>query len=157
VAEPISFEINGHAYKARRMNAFQQWNVARKVSPIVAKTMTPDTLRQAVALMPKGDGANGDLDGFLGLVGSIVPPALQALADMSDKDSMEIITACLATVQVQRDGIWANVYSAGGLMFDDIDMLEMMAIVVRVVMGNLAGFSFASLSNLIPGTQPQAA
>lgn len=156
MAEPITFEIAGKQYKAKRMNPFEQLKLTTKLAPVVAKVLSPDTLKQAIALMPKGEGSEGDLDGFLELVGNVIPSALQALSDMSEADLMGVVTKCLVTVQRQDGAMWAAIYSAGGLMYEDIDMLTMMAIVVRVIVGNVGGFTFASLSNLIPGISEAA-
>lgn len=158
----IEFEVNTHKYKTSKMNVMSQWAIARRIAPVVANIMTPDLLKQVVSLVPKSmtiDGSSGqpviEMDKVLELFSGIFQPFIEAISKMSDEDSEFVINHCLAVVHRNTGGGWTAVKPQNsGLMFEDIDMLEMMQIVFRVIIDTVGNFSFASLSNLLPqGTQ----
>jgi hypothetical protein len=64
----------------------------------------------------------------------------QTLADVSDDDSNAIIHPCLAVVSRQNGTVYTSIFTSGQLMFDDIDMMDMLQIVARVVGDSLGNF-----------------
>ena len=160
------FTINGHAYKTARLDVMVQWAVARRLAPILAEILSPDLIKRGAKLLPKfvnmaqGKSDEGDTKlledpnfvEFLELLASAFKPFMTALASLPEQDSDFIISTCLAATQRQQGvGGWATVKPHGSpMMFADIDMVQMLAIVVRVIMFNLSGFSFASLLELAP-------
>lgn len=158
------FTIQGHTYKTARLDAMSQWAVARRLAPVVAKTLTPDLIKRGVALMPKFAAMQGNKDTnamedpafgeFLELIASLANPFMEAMAEMPDEHSEFVINTCLRATHRQQGPGWAPVKSGSApIQFADIDMVVMLQIVVRVVLFNLAGFSFASLLELAPATQ----
>lgn len=157
----IKFEINGVSYQTSKMDVFIQWGVARRLAPVIAGILTPDVLKQSMALVPKTiDGQTGnpviEMDKVLGLFSGVFNPFIEALAKMPDADNQYVIDNCLACVQrEQKSGGWATVKPIGNslMMFNDIDLLVMMQLVFRVILDSVGNFSFASLSNLLPPIQ----
>lgn len=146
----IEFEINTHRYKTSKMGVMTQWAIARRIAPVVAHVMTPELMKNVMAL--KGpDDAPVDIGKMMELFSGIFNPLVDALSQMKDEDNEFVINHCLATVNRQTGGGWTVLKPMGsGLMFEDIDLLEMMQIVFRVIIGTVGNFSFASLSNLVP-------
>jgi len=160
------FSINGHSYKTARLDAMSQWAVARRLAPVVAKTFTPEAIKKGVQLLPKfaalqerkpeQDGnliQDPNFTEFLELLASLAQPFMEALAEMPDDDSTFVINMCLSvTHRAQATGGWSVIKPANSkIMFEDIQLPELLQIVFHVVMDNLAGFSFASLS--LPAAQ----
>lgn len=144
----IEFEINTHKYKTSKMGVMTQWAIARRIAPVVAHIMTPDLLKSFMSL--KGTDEGTDPGKMMELFSGIFNPLAYALSQMNDEDNEYVINHCLAVVYRQSGGGWTIIKPLGsGLMFEaDIDLLEMMQIVVRVIVDTVGNFSFASLSNL---------
>lgn len=127
----IEFEVGGHRYKASPLNAKMQWNVARRLAPVMAGMA----------------GAEGE---------NIFTQIAKSVSGLSDADSDYVIDAVLATVLREQgaDKGWASVMTKGGaMMFDDIDMAAMLQIVFRVLQEQLSGFFTALLS--LSADQPE--
>ncbi|MCX5516235.1 hypothetical protein C3941_19795 [Kaistia algarum] len=129
------FEVGGIAYKSRKMDAFQQFHVARKLTPAVAPFM-----QSLAPMLAAGAGLGDDL------VGAMMP-LMQAIAAMPAEDCDFVIQSCLAVVDRQQSGGagWSPVFNrdAKRMMFEDIDMPQMLAITVRVIQDNVGSFSAA--------------
>lgn len=131
------FEVAGTAYKSRKMDAFQQFHIARKLTPAVAPFM-----HSLAPLLAISSGAVQPAD----MVDALMP-LMQAIAAMPTEDCDFVIHSCLAVVDRQQPGGlgWAPLFNreAKRMMFDDIDMPQMMAITARVIQDNVASFSNA--------------
>lgn len=155
----LEFSIGAHKYKARKLDTMKQWGVARRIAPVVTKVMDPALLKRAAAVLQNTPGdennhAAQNLDAFLELIAATAQPFMDGLAEMGDEDSEYVINTCAATVQREQPTGWADINPGGrGLMFDDIDLPELIQIVVRVILGNVANFSPASLSFLVAAPQ----
>lgn len=114
-------EVGGHKYRIGRMDARKQFHVARRLSPLLA-----------------GMGGLGDKSaGFA----AALAPLTEALSSMSDEDVDYVLDACLGVChRLQQDGRPAPVMTRSGLMFDDIDMAQMIQLAVKVIKENLGGF-----------------
>lgn len=128
------FEVGGVQYRSGRMNAFQQFHVGRKLAPIFGK-MGP-------SLMTMGSPDTATM--------GLLAPILDALAEMPEDDCNYILFRCLAVVQrFQPPSSWAQVWNepAKRLMFDDIDVQNMLQITWHVLEDNLGNFLLAPNSN----------
>jgi hypothetical protein len=133
--------VNGNTYRIGKMPVMQQFHVARRLAPVLSGVI--DALKAAgldpvkLATMPPGSKL-GDVDPF-----AMVEPLGDVLAKVSDDDSEYIIGACLQCVsRAQPNGTgWAFVWvPRGGLMFQDMELPEMLQLVWKVLESNLAGF-----------------
>jgi hypothetical protein len=125
------FEVNGERYRADKLSAFQQFHIARRLSPL---------------LLALGPGNGNPLASFG-----------QALAQMKDEDGEYIITTCLAGVQRfnKESGNWAPVWNAAAkrAMFVDLyDFGALFPIVTKVVENNLTNFLDALPTGLVAGS-----
>jgi hypothetical protein len=132
------FEVAGKQYRSAKMNAFQQFHVARKLGPIFAK-LGPNAIRT---------------DPDASLI-DMLEPVVDALAAMPEEDCNYILFRCLAVVQRGDAGRWTPIWNenAKRLMFEDIDMSEMIQICMQVLGDNLGPFIAAPGLNTI---QPQS-
>ncbi|MEA1228765.1 hypothetical protein ODQ17_05260 [Acinetobacter sp. IRS14] len=132
-------EINGIEYTIGRLNAVDQFHVSRKVAPIVPKLMP------IIAEVAKGDlakaidsidgGKRGDLTDLQPLADSL-SPLMEAFAQMPDEDVNYIIFKCLSVAK--RGG--AVVCRNNTIMFDDIDMTQLLPLVIATIRVNLGNF-----------------
>jgi|SRR5690348_9329885 len=138
----MQFEINGHQYQSAKLDAFKQFHVARRLAPLlsgVSAALKSTGVAPAPAegeATPSQDAApRADFADFL-------EPMADALAHMPDADCDYILFTCLSVVQRQQGNGWAKVVAPGSrsMMFEDIDMGEMIGITLKVVQENIGGF-----------------
>ena len=139
-----TFQAGGHSYRAGRLSTFDQLELAT-------------TLRQVffnMALLEKAAEADGKpmdeashaqaVCGFLGTV--------------SAEERRTAVDTCLGAVSRRRDNtdLWDPVTQGGQLMFQDLDLPELMVIVYRVAHHN-GLFRFFSVSPDTGGSLPLVA
>lgn len=145
-------KIGEFAYRIGRLSAKQQWNVVRRLAPVLAaagpafKTWlsVSDTARRVADAAAAGEAADamvsvGDsLDELFGAFG----PLATALGELSDDASDYVINACLSVCQVNRQGsTWAALTTRGGdLMFDNLSMATMLRLTMLVLKDNVSSF-----------------
>lgn len=114
-------EVGGQKYRIGRIDARKQFHVARRLAPLLA-----------------GMSAGGQGEGFAAFIG----PLTDALSGMSDEDVDYVLDVCLGVCQrIQSNGQGALVIARGGsLMFEDMDMGQMIQLAVKVIQQNLGGF-----------------
>lgn len=135
----MQFELKGHQYQSGKLDAFKQFHVARRLAPLLSGVGA--ALKGNGEQPKQGDGEaaaaaqKADFSDFL-------EPMADALAHMPDADCDYILFTCLAVVQRQQGNGWAKVLAQGSrsLMFDDIDMGEMIGITMKVIQENIGGF-----------------
>lgn len=114
---------------ASKLNAFDQLNIARKLSAAFP-------LIKAVV-----DKENDGKDKSILVV--------MALGMLSDSNSQYVMEKCLSTiVKVQDSGALAKVFSNGNLMFDDLTLQDITEITAEVIEENLGNFLNTALSGL---------
>lgn len=115
-------EVGGQKYRIGRIDARKQFHVARRLAPLLA----------GMSAAPEKS------TGFAAFIG----PLTDALSGMSDEDVDYVLDVCLGVCQrMQPNGQGAPVIArSGGLMFEDIDMGQMIQLAVKVIQENLGGF-----------------
>lgn len=74
------------------------------------------------------------------------------LSNLSDEDSEYVTNKCLwAVTMKQANGQSARIMSAGGLMFQHIDLNVILELTVEVILENLGDFFKDALSSLVAG------
>ena len=125
------FEVAGHKYRAGRLDAMTQFHVTRRLGPALVVAGVTFKMMQ--------EGMRTTLEDWVAVAG----PIMEVVSKMSDTDVDYIIFRCLAVVQ-RRDGDrWAPVLTQDrdALMYQDLDMAEMLRLTVEVLRGNLANFA----------------
>jgi hypothetical protein len=150
----IEFKVGAHNYRARKMNAFQQFHCARRLAPVISEVFTNEELREALeaAQATRQDDATTGLDGLKGFL-VVAKPFARALSHVTDEDCNYVLQMCLQMTQRLSGAngsaaTWADVWNprANRIMFDDIDNLPtLMRICNEVLQDNLTGFFFGVL------------
>jgi len=179
----LEFQIAGETYRAGKLDAFAQLHVSRKLAPILPKLLpaafrifdankkgTFGALMEGMRAAANGETADPGaastqeaglrlgVDAVDAFVAAIEPVA-QVLASMPDTDAEYVYATCLAVVSRRQPQGWASIWSkdGGGCMFDDIDLVVMTQIVMRVVMDSLGGFIGGWLEKTAGGPSTTAA
>ena len=126
--DKTELELNGQTYRIGKMSALAQFHVSRRLAPILAAV--------GVSLQSLTAGMTADLSDFMGTIG----PAADVMAKMTDDETNYVLFTCLAVVSRKQDERFAPVCSGGNMMFQDIDMLMMIRLVVEVLRVNLGNF-----------------
>lgn len=124
-------KIGDHLYRIGRLDARKQFHVARRLAPVLA-------------------GLSGGAEKSGGGLMKQLMPIADALSKMADEDVDYVLDTCLSVCQrAQQGGQYAPVTAHnGGLMFQDIDMAQMIQLTVAVIQGNMAGFFGAAPADL---------
>ena len=141
----IEHEVYGNVYQFGKMDAIRQFHVMRRLAAVSSG------LGEGIMRLQKIGGAREILSDDGPGIMSVVAPLLDAIGKMSNEDSEYVINTCLSVVK-RRQG--ATSFSpvqitSGQLMFPDIGMTCMVALVWRVLEFNLGGF-FSELLSALP-------
>ncbi len=120
--------IAKNVYRVGKMNALQQFHVARRLAPVLA-TM-------GLSLRQLADGSKMSIEDFLPVLG----PVTEILAHMTDEDANYVIFSALSVSERKQGDKFAPVVNGVNLMFQDLDLPAMMRLVVEVLKENLGGF-----------------
>ena len=140
----MQITISGKNYTIGRLNALDQLHVSRKIAPIIPSLIpiisevAKGGLSKVIESMELGDDVeleNIDLKELDGL-SSALSPLMDVIAGMSEADTNLVIHKCLSVVI--RDG--AVLCRGESIMFDDLDMMQILPLVVAVIRENLGNF-----------------
>lgn len=145
----MDFEIKGVTYRTSKLSVFDQLKVTRKLLPVLAGIL-PDIQSIKSAAAPKGDGSSDSLAVY-GVMEKALPKFAEKLAGMTEDDTNAIILPCLSVIARKNGNAWVPVMNSDVLMFDDINMMDMLQMVGRVVGDSLGNFLPAAPAS---GTQP---
>lgn len=129
------FTLNDHEYATRKLDVRKQAHVVRRIAPALTSLVSitlEDKKRLEEAGLPT-DGAGVSVEKFMG-------PMLRAIGDMDDSDFDFVVNTCLAVVTRQQGNGWAPVRAGGEMAFDDIDLMEMLQLVGKVIQESLGRF-----------------
>lgn len=141
------FEVDGKQYRlVRKLDAFSQLHVARKLAPLlVSLTPTPE-MRQRLQAEAQAR-ANGD-DRPMVDMAEMMLPVIEGLAEMKSEDVDFISSTCLSVVSRNQGTGWTPVWNAAAkrMQFEDIDGMALLQITFQVIQENLSNFMRAPLS-----------
>lgn len=124
-------DIGGNKYQIAKLNAFQQFHVARRIAPIMFSLGTA-----ASTFLAK--------DKETAAVLKAIEPMVNVISQMSDADSQYVLNACLSVCSRQQGSGYSRIFVDGsGLMFQDIDLPTMMQLAYAVIQDNLGNFIHA--------------
>ena len=124
-------ELSGQTYQIRKLDAFKQFHLSRKIAPLLPK-LAPAFMGLA--------GLNDKAD-FTQTLQSFTPFA-EALAEMSEEASEQVMVLALSAVLRKSGSGWAPVIAQGkaALMFDDMDLGTIIKLVIQVIGANIGPF-----------------
>lgn len=145
-----TYTIGGHEYQSENMDAVTQWNVARRISPLVAELAPIFAMQLRVEdfILALSTDTSWTTD-FLRRVS-------KELAKMSDEDTKYILAHTLSRAMrlernpntgevVSRVPLWNP--SANALQYSDVKMPHMVQLVWYVLRENLGDFFNEFLSS----------
>ena len=126
----MEFEIKGNAYRIAKMSVFDQFKVSRKLLPVVSGMLSDF---QAIKMLAaKKDSVS--------IMEKVLPKIAKSLSELSDEDANAVIFPCMAVAARKHMKSWVPVMQGDVMAFDDLDMLDMLNIVGRVVGDSLGNF-----------------
>lgn len=133
-----TFSCGEYNYSASKMDARKQFHVVRRMAPFLGG------LLPSFAKLEGKKMSEASTEEMM----SVLPGVADALAGMDDETADYVIFGLLACARRQQDqGLgWAPVSNGNAIMFDDIDMAQMLTIAGRVLVANLGSF-FAVLKS----------
>lgn len=131
--------IKGVNYRANKLGVFEQLKVSRKLLPILAGLMADfSTIKTMLPTTTTLD--SGNLDKLEPVFNTLLPRIADELSKLTEDDTNAIIHPCLAMVVRENGKQWTPVFRSGELMFDDIELFDMLQLVARVVADSLGNF-----------------
>lgn len=125
-------EIAGNKYRvAKKLSAMEQFHVTRRLGPALIVCGITFKMMMEGKEIPITEWA------------AVAGPVLQVVSSMSDEDVEYIINQSLKTCERESAGHWAPLYAPDGkvLMFEDMDMAEILRLTVEVLRENLVNFA----------------
>ena len=120
--------IKGVRYRIGKLAAFDQLKIARKLAPTAI----------LIGALAKAEAASSDTSMLTLLI----------LSHLSDADSEQVMALCLAVVTRMEATGAAKIWSPGGLMFSDIEMMDMLKLTADTIVDNLGSFFLSALADL---------
>ena len=132
--------LNGHNYRIGKLNTFDQAKVFKRVS-----SMIPVIASVLVGL------ANTDDDKEISFndIAIMAKPVIDVFSAMPDDDMEFILKTCLSAVMCQVGKEWHPVMSNGQIMYDHIDIADMMVLAYLVCRDDIANFTRKIVTSLI--------
>jgi hypothetical protein len=139
-----SFKIGNVDFKTKKLNAFQQFHICRKLAPILGDLlpMAGKFSKMTEAEIDK-ELADGKIEGL--------KPILDGLAKLSEEDTNKVLLGLLSAVEMKQEhGNWAPVANPTMILFNDLELPVLLQAAGRAFMYNMSGF-FSVLPQVSPG------
>lgn len=119
----ITIELHDKQYEIGTMSALDQFHTLRRLMPAIAAVGLGATQSKQINWA------------------EMLVPISEALSKMPDAEANYLIFKCLAVVRRREGDAWARVSTPDGqLMYQDIDMVAMVRLVVETIKFNHQGF-----------------
>ena len=126
-------ELKGNEYQIGSLNAFDHLHVVRKLAPALP----------LVEGLVAERNAGKDMTMLTVFV----------ISKLSDEDSDYVISKCLSAVSRKQSSGYAKLMANGALMFNDLDVTDMLKLTAQVIVENLGDFFRTALSTLDGGAE----
>jgi hypothetical protein len=129
-----NFEIGARKFKLNKINAFDQFHIVRRLAPLLGELMP-------VALKLKSMG-DVNVEKMTDEQLKMFSPIMTGLAKLSDEDSNRVLLGLCSSAEMFQPASnnWARIAGPAGLMFQDLELPELLQIAGRAFMFNLQGF-----------------
>lgn len=130
------FEIGNVKFKLRKINAFKQFHIVRRVGPLLAE-MLP-AMKQ---IMKAKDDNDLSEDKKFDKFAEIAAPIMTGLSKLTDEDADKVLNGLLSAVEMQQSaGNWASIVVNDMMMIQNLELPVMLQLAGRSFMFNIAGF-----------------
>lgn len=124
-----SFEIGDLKFKTRKLGAFQQFHILRRLSPVLGN------LAPALAKLQGLSEEQLQKDQF-----ELLAPIMDGISKLSESDSEKVLKDLLSAVEMQQSGNWAFLVKNDVLMFMNLDLSVLLQAAGRAFAFNMSGF-----------------
>ncbi|MBF7687081.1 phage tail assembly chaperone [Acinetobacter rathckeae] len=146
--------IGGHKYTISKLNAFDQLHVSRKIAPltphiipVISEVMHGGLVKALQKIDSDIDVSQIDVKNIDDLINNVdfklldglstaLSPLTKAYAELPQEDVDYVIYKCLSACS--RNG--AKVCRNNAIMFDDLELSQMLALVVAVIRDSMGNF-----------------
>lgn len=129
------FEFGGRKFQLRKIDAFRQFHVVRRIGPILSELLPVLKAGQAFNLERATEEQKLDA------LAKFATPIMLGFSKLSDADADYVLFRLLAAVEMQQSaGNWAPVATDTMLMIQDLELPAMLQLAGRAFMYNLSGF-----------------
>lgn len=134
----MEVQIGNYTYTVGKLDARKQFHIVRRLTPVIS----------GLAGAAQGADIAAIRSGQVKL--DQIAPLAEAISRMSDEDADYVLFGLLGVVKrkMPQGTGWAPVSAGPQMMFDDIDMSEMLHLAWEAVSFNLGGFFAALPSDL---------
>lgn len=132
----IEYEAGGHQYRSNKLPLMTQYLVAKRLLPALSE-FSP--LMKSVSEAKRLADASGEALPFNSW--DMLGPVGNALSKINDEDSKYVINSCLEATDRFERGAWGKIRTPQGvMMFNDLELPELVQIVSQVLGMHLASF-----------------
>lgn len=157
--------VGQHSYVIGKLDVFSQAHVSRRITPIIP-TLAPllaevakggiQEMVDKLELASKDENSGAALaDVDLSGLAKAAMPFADALAEMSDENADYVLKKCLSVVKRDTGSSLANICANGTLMFDDLDLGDMLPLVIAVLRVSLGNFIRGLVTKATIESQPE--
>lgn len=128
------FEIGSRKFKLNKIDVFKQLFISKRISPLLA---------EMVPILAKMQNEKIDPNQLTEDQTKMFAPLVGGFSKLSDDDARFILIGLCSAVEMQQmpTGNWARVATeSAGLMFDDLELPELIKIAWESFLYNLSGF-----------------
>lgn len=132
------FTIGAREFKLSKVDAFKQFHIVRRISPILADLLPG--IKEFQKLSKKDNSQLSDDDKFEQFV-PLAAPLIAGFSKLSDDDSNYVLLGLLSSVEIKQEhGNWARVATKDMIMIQDMELPMLLQIAGRAFMYNLSSF-----------------
>lgn len=134
--------LSGNDYQIGRLNARQQFNVMRRLTPLLASSAKLlELAAQMKSFMEtQATGELGDTENVDAAVKALMPLA-EALRQIDDADVDYVMDTCLGCCFRKQNDSWRPMRRGSGpIMFTDLSMMDELKLTWAVISENIGGF-----------------
>lgn len=131
--------IGSRSYVLHKMDVFKQFHVARKMAPMLAEVLPHIKSLKSLPTSPQEVSKLSDEEKFQALV-PLAGPIIKCFSSLSNEDADFVLHNLLECVEVDQGKVVSKLMINGTLMFNDLELPQLLNIAARVFMSNLSGF-----------------
>lgn len=131
------FTIGQRQFQLSKIDPFKQFHIVRRLGPILGDIIPVAQKIKAIQV----DGEKSQ-EQMLNEIGMLAKPLMKGFSELSDDDANLILFGLCSSVSMHQEQFktWAKISDGKRLMFEDLDLSELLQIAGRAFMYNLSGF-----------------
>lgn len=131
----MDFELGGRKFQISKINALDQFHIARRMGPILADIVP--IIQQLNKKKLDTLSEDEKLDSF----GKLASPFMVGLAKLSDEDAEIVLFGLLSCAEIQgASGAWMKITNKKLLLAQDLELPHLINIAGHSFMHNISGF-----------------